>query len=416
MAENIKRDFINYLISIIIPGLINFFSIPIIKKMIGSESYGEYSLWYSTFFILIAFFSGWFGVYIIRFKADFEYPQIHFRNCFLLLKRILLLLMIVSFIGALTISDSIVFSIIYTLAIGACTVQNTLNSVTQANFKSRLIVISETCRVVTFFLFYLILLGFSISHFLEKLFASLFISYLVSTYILYTKNDLDIFNSKFKKHKFSAKNAYLFGIPIMLSLLITTSLPFIDKALLANKFGLSIQGDYQAIFDLIYRSIAILFLPISAAILPHLSISYANKNFIRVKRIITHAILLQLSVMILFTSTYLLGSWKLVFNLLNIENVEKYYHAGTFILISSFVSQIGLIIQKPFELMKKTSLLVVFNFLTFIITLGTLCYIYIQNLSITFYPIGMLLGYLIYISLCLIGIFRAIKKYDKSVY
>ena len=161
------------MISIIIPGLINFFSIPIIKKMIGSESYGEYSLWYSTFFILIAFFSGWFGVYIIRFKADFANPQVHFQNCYLLLKRILLLLLIVSFIGALAISGNIIFSIIYTLAIGGCTVQNALNSVTQANFKSRLIVLSETCRVVTYFsgIFNLTFFGEAICFFVYILFS-----------------------------------------------------------------------------------------------------------------------------------------------------------------------------------------------------------------------------------------------------
>ena len=398
------------MISIIIPGLINFFSIPIIKKMIGSESYGEYSLWYSTFFILIAFFSGWFGVYIIRFKADFANPQVHFQNCYLLLKRILLLLLIVSFIGALAISGNIIFSIIYTLAIGGCTVQNALNSVTQANFKSRLIVLSETCRVVTFFLFYLIFLGFSTSHFLEKLFASLFISYLVSIYILYTKNDLDIFNRKFEKHPFLARDAYLFGMPVMLSLLITTSLPFIDKALLANKFGLSIQGDYQAIFDLIYRSITILFLPVSATILPHLSTAYAGKNYNLIRKIITKAVLYQVAILIISVVLYLLGAWKVLFSLLSIENGEKYYYVSLLILVTSFIVQIGVIVQKPFEIMKRTSLLLYYNFLSFIITTSVLVFIYFKGLPVTYYPIGLFVGYLFYIFLCIFKTFQSYRR------
>lgn len=413
MTETIKRDFINYLISIIIPGLINFFSIPVIKKMIGSESYGEYSLWYSTFFILIAFFSGWFGVYIIRFKADFSNAQIHFRNCFLLLKRILLLLLIVSFIGAFIISDNIIFSIIYTLAIGACTVQNALNSVTQANFKSKIIVISETCRVVTFFLFYLLFLGLSISHFLEKLFASLFISYLVSIYILYTKNDIEIFSNRFEKHKFSARCAYLFGIPVMLSLLITTSLPFIDKALLANKFGLSIQGDYQAIFDLIYRSVTILFLPVSATILPHLSTAYANKNYNLIKEIITKAVIYQITILIICLGAYLLGAWRVLFSLLSIENGEKYYYVSLLILVTSFIVQIGIIVQKPFEIMKSTSLLLYYNFISFIVAISVLLFVYAKGLAVIYYPVGLLVGYLFYISLC---IFKTFQSYKRAIY
>ncbi|MDA3616408.1 lipopolysaccharide biosynthesis protein [Polluticaenibacter yanchengensis] len=415
MSENIKKDFFNYLISIIIPGLINFFSIPIIKKLIGTENYGEYTLWYSSFFIIIAFFSGWLGVYIIRFKADFVDPQIHFRNCFLLIKRILLLLFIVTFAGSLVISKNVTFSAIYTLAMCACVIQNALNGATQANFKSRLIVISETCRVIAFFILYLILLSISVSYFLEKLFASLLASYIISIYLLYTNNEFDFLNKeKFRNHVFSVKSAYKFGVPLMLSLLITTSLPFIDKALLANKYGLNIQGDYQAIFDLIYRSATILFLPLSAAILPHLSTAYANENLRLIKKVIINSILLQIGILMICIVVYLLGGSKILFNLLSITNTDRYYYVGMFILLTSFTVQIALIVQKPFELMKKTTHLMVYNGITFAITTSLLLFIYFKDLEVIYYPIGLLAGSLIYIILCLMKMYKLLK--NKSIF
>ena len=221
---------------------------------------------------------------------------------------------------------------------------------------------------------------------------------------------MDIFNRKFEKHPFLARDAYLFGMPVMLSLLITTSLPFIDKALLANKFGLSIQGDYQAIFDLIYRSITILFLPVSATILPHLSTAYAGKNYNLIRKIITKAVLYQVAILIISVVLYLLGAWKVLFSLLSIENGEKYYYVSLLILVTSFIVQIGVIVQKPFEIMKRTSLLLYYNFLSFIITTSVLVFIYFKGLPVTYYPIGLFVGYLFYIFLCIFKTFQSYRR------
>ena len=80
MDKNLKKDIFNYLISIIIPGAVNFFSIPIIKWLLKAEGYGEYALWFNAFLIVISGSVSWLGMSIVRFRAEFQNADFFYRN------------------------------------------------------------------------------------------------------------------------------------------------------------------------------------------------------------------------------------------------------------------------------------------------------------------------------------------------
>src|ERR1700712_2120301 len=93
-----KKDFGYYFIGIIVPGLLNAAMIPILKRLLGTENFGSFSLKYNFLLLLIATVFGGLCQGIIRFKADEEenLPSFY-ANVFLMAWRLIIPIVIVSF-------------------------------------------------------------------------------------------------------------------------------------------------------------------------------------------------------------------------------------------------------------------------------------------------------------------------------
>ncbi len=62
-----RKDYFNYLISIILPALITGISIPVFKHLLGAKGYGNFSIWFNAILILNSILSGWITQSIILF-------------------------------------------------------------------------------------------------------------------------------------------------------------------------------------------------------------------------------------------------------------------------------------------------------------------------------------------------------------
>ena len=67
LSSRFKKDYFNYLISIIIPALINAFSIPLFKRMLGPQGYGYFSITFNSVLLCSALLTGWITQSIIRY-------------------------------------------------------------------------------------------------------------------------------------------------------------------------------------------------------------------------------------------------------------------------------------------------------------------------------------------------------------
>src|SRR6185312_9547600 len=66
LFSRFKKDYFNYLVSIILPALISGISIPVFKHLLGAEGYGKFSIWLNAVLIITAVSSGWITQSIIR--------------------------------------------------------------------------------------------------------------------------------------------------------------------------------------------------------------------------------------------------------------------------------------------------------------------------------------------------------------
>ena len=65
-----KKDYLNYLISVIIPVLINALSIPLFKRMLGAEAYGYFSITFNSLLLLAALLTSWIMQSVIRYSPS----------------------------------------------------------------------------------------------------------------------------------------------------------------------------------------------------------------------------------------------------------------------------------------------------------------------------------------------------------
>jgi len=179
--------------------------------------------------------------------------------------------------------------------------------------------------------------------------------------------------------------------------------------LIAKKYGFGIQGNYQAIFDLMYRTVGVIFSPVLIATFPYLSKFYNEGNLVKVMSLIKKTVLIEASIMFVCLVAYFLGGGNLILKLLNIEGKE-FFFVGGLILAVAFIWQMAMMLHKPFELMKKTYILLINNFIALAATMLPLGFIYFSDLAFVAYPSGILCGALCYALLCIYQVKRIIRK------
>lgn len=79
-----RKDYFNYLISIILPALISGISIPLFKHVLGASGYGNFSLWFNAVLILTSTLSGWIAQSIILFYPSSSNKRLFANKSFIL--------------------------------------------------------------------------------------------------------------------------------------------------------------------------------------------------------------------------------------------------------------------------------------------------------------------------------------------
>jgi hypothetical protein len=69
LFSRFKKDYFNYLLSIILPALIMGLSIPLLKHLLGAKGYGSFSIWFNGVLICAASLTGWIMQSILRFYS-----------------------------------------------------------------------------------------------------------------------------------------------------------------------------------------------------------------------------------------------------------------------------------------------------------------------------------------------------------
>ena len=402
LFSKFKKDYFNYLISIILPALISGLSIPVFKNLLGSKGYGEFSLWFNGLLITTAVLTGWITQSIIRYYPASTNKEDFSRKAFILSLKTQFIFFIPALSVVLYIKQDIIFSILFAFALLAISIQFTMLPIIQSSFLSKKIIVSETIRTVTYASLGVLLLLLMWLPFLYSLFISAIISYLASIYYLINQSQKFFKAQKVSKKKTADVSLFLsffkYGAPLSLWFIFAYLLSYIDKLFMFYFSGVEAQGNYQAVFDLLSRSLTLLITPVVTSLFPILTAAYESKDRPEIrkflKKIIKYELLGFLVVSILY---WWFGTNLLVF-LLKIPDTINFKWMGYIIICGTFIWQLAILAQKRFEMEMRSKFLLVMVAIAFLSQLSF--YIIFRNSeSVLLYPLGFLLSAIVYLLL-----------------
>jgi O-antigen/teichoic acid export membrane protein len=355
-----KKDYLNYLISIILPAIITGGFIPLLKRTLGAELYGQYAIFFYAALLCTSILSGWLVQSILLFYNQYQDKVFFLKSIFrfFLLSQLVISVptIIIVFILTNSITDGVFFFLITTF----CSLQSVGLSIIQASRKSTKNIYSELIRSILYLSFWLLFFFYFRINNLYSLYTCIIVSYAVSFIYLYRQMNVTVFapikinvddrNSLFRK-------CLSYGAPFSLWFVFSYLLSYIDKIFILKSFGPGMQGNYQAIFDMISKTIVLILSPVLTTLFPLLTEAYALNQKEQIKKILYRIIALELIGMVITVVCYWLFGADVLFKLLKIPGNTVFKQMGLLVILGAFTFQVAMVAHKYFELKQMSVLL-----------------------------------------------------------
>jgi len=360
--QDLAQNYMTYILGKIVPGLMGLISVPVFIQVFNSRVYGEFSLIYSAFLLFLSISTGWLNQGLIRFYSAYVEPEKFLRNIYHILFYNVLILLIpgIAILKYFNYSLDLIFLLIITYFFAS---YNALFIVEyQAKFLPSKIVISDAVRSVLFLILPVTLFYFKIlSQPLMILFCGVLFGFLVGNLFFVNignRKKTRLLSSDFLAPATSIKRVLIqlwtFGWPLSLWFVFATLLNISDRYLISYFLDLNKVGEYSAIYDLMYKSLACLLGPLLTAIHPRVVKYYNEGNTMVALRILRRAIIFELGIFVVIMIILYFFKDYLAIRLLGFGDETKTMDLVMPIFIGSFLWHIAMLIHKPMELKKQT--------------------------------------------------------------
>lgn len=411
LLPRFKKDYFNYLISIIIPALINALSIPLYKRILGAEGYGYFSILFNSLLLLSALLTSWIMQSVIRYSASAT-------NRRPFIKKALLLCLITQALFFLPVVCSVYYfkkdlllAVLFGVSLAIVCVQFVIVSLSQSFFLSGKNIYSEFIRSAAYIAIGLLLLTATGFNYMYSLFTAILLSFFLSGFYLFTqvKKQLGKFTDETdvsEKLTQTLKSFLVYGGPISLWFVFSYSIALVDKYFMLHSAGANDQGNYQALFDLLSRSITLLCSPVVISLFPLITEAYQANKTNEIKKLLKRVIVIELWALF---ATFILYWWfgsAILSALLKVPDTTEYKLMGEIIIAGSFMWQIGIVAHKYYEIKFKNVQLLVMVAIAFISQLA-LYWIFSKNASHLLYPAGYAFASAVYLILVLYGVLKS---------
>ncbi len=398
LIKQFKKDYVPYLIGIIIPAIANFATIPIFKKILGPSQFGIYSFYLSLLLIVNASFSGGISQSIIRLHVEYEKKNNFFFEALLVTVSISVLLAIPLFLYVNYNYHLLYFSFLFVVALFLSNLYSSLLAITQSRLMSVNTAISESLRTIIYlplglFLFHY----FPTYNFLLLIFIALVFSYLIVCIFLIYKNKLSfsICHTTISKIWVTCKRifnycGYLIGW-FFLCYAISTS----NRFILAQHFGKENIGHFTASFDILNKSIVLLLSPVVISLFPLVVKAHAEGHYNQVKKIIRQLIIIEFVLLVFSLALYPFIGFPFLNKLLLTPPTNEYLFLEMQVIAGTFIWQMAMLQHKFLELEKRTITMLLFVAISFAISFS-LDAILIPTNGVLLAGIGYLAGSIVY--------------------
>jgi O-antigen/teichoic acid export membrane protein len=409
LFKKFYKDYFNYFLGVIIPAIINFSIIPVVKNLLGDKDYGDFTLYYSAFLFLVFGFTGGASHTLIRFYPANKNESTYYNSILQLSIKPLLFLGIPLFcLLAFYFKQPFFFCLLFLLNLFFASFQTTALAFAQAQLQSRQTLIGEAIRTILFFcstLFFLKRMGDQVFY-KEKIFSAIAISYLFSAiYLFYQNGQIKTVLVYFFKKAESlqlAKNIKKYWLQITVWFLIVYLYSFTDRFFVDYYFkDKALVGNFSAVNDIIIRGIAIVITPILTSAFPLVVKTHESNQKANVQPFINKLIIVELIGMGLALIAYWLFGQGVLKSLLKVPDLyDQVLQNGFLVIAGSFLWQIAMLIHKPLELDFKIDKMLIAA--TGAIMISILLNIFLMpSLGVFTAGISLIVGALVYISISL---------------
>lgn len=403
LFSRFKKDYVNYLISIILPAIIAGLAVPVLKNLLGAEKYGEFSLYFNAALICTAITTGWITQSIYRF-----YPSTKDKNLFAKLSisisiRTQFLFYIPIIVIVWYLRHDLFFGVLICFVVFMNSMQFAHISIAQSSFLSKKTIYSETIRSVSYIIIAITFLLLYPDYFLYILFVAIFVSCFLSVLYLRIQTRHYLLENSIEKdevlnYKKLIKKFLKYGFPLSMWIVFSYLLSYIDKLLILQNLGAKTQGNYQAVFDLLFRGLTILISPVTISLLPLLAQAYEKSERNEIKQLMKKIILFELGGLVVSSILYWLFGATLLFRILKVPDTETFRLMGFIILVATFIWQMAIVIHQRFILKLKSKTLVFMIAAAFFSQAIFYCFIADLRNPLA-YPLGYLIAASIYLLL-----------------
>lgn len=403
IIKRFQKDYLNYLVSILMPAFISGITVPLLKNLLGSENYGYFSIYYNGVLICTAIATGWITQSIFRFYSSSGNKILFSKLAVSISVKFQLLLILPAMFFLWYFENDFLLAVLMCFTIFVNSIQFSYLAIAQSGFLSKKTIYSETIRSVSYIVVAVMFLLMTTKSYLYELFIAIIVSYSLSVlYLRYQtrhffsrKNETDNSNINSKQLR---KRFVKYGLPLSLWIFFSFLFPYIDKLLILRNLGAKTQGNYQAIFDLLYRGLNLLISPVVISLVPLLVHAYEKNEIAEIKQLSKRIVLLEIAAFIIASALYWWFGYIFLFKILTVPDSRTYRLMGYIVLTATFVWQIAIVGHQKFILQFRSFFLLTLVIVAFLSQL--LFYWFNANSkNPIIYPLGYLIATSVYLLL-----------------
>lgn len=350
-----KKEIIKYLAGRFVPAVVNLALIVLAIRYLGPEEYGRYSLLLFTILMIVTVSFHWIQVSIVRFVGTVS------RESNLVVTRFFFLTLLSALVSVLLVMLPAVFFFHLSWAETALIMLFTFINhfyllhlaIFQANHNSiRMAIMEGTDHLVIIVVLILGLFVFSMGTYL-LLFTSMLLGVVVAEVLrllirvrgLY---HLEVYRSVWD-NRFS-RRVFEFGSAMTLWLLLSHILIAADRFILYGYEGFMAAGSYSALKDMLFKAVTFTATPIYLSYQHKALEEWNSKHQAEAQSLIREALTFEMMIFIILFIVFMIAKsfiFNVVLRLPEMDNWLIYIP----LLVSAFLWQVCLLIQKPLELL-----------------------------------------------------------------
>ena len=372
-------DSFKYALTKALPGIMGFFSVIIIVKIVGPEEYGKYSILLSFILTLSAFCVGWLNQALLRYYPGYNSTQELENHAMIALVISVIIGVSILLAISLLIRNNILSFVQIPLSIGlfvAVSLFQFLSSIYRAQLRPNTVIIITSVQSILALLIPLFFI-YNFSPKVKYIILGLTIAYIIPTLgkvlskLFVWKNFLIFTSIVNQESKALLLDLFRFGWPLSIWITINLSLSFFDRSFIKYYYSFDQTGIYASIYDLVIRFFSIILFPITIAMHPRIMKLWNNEDHKNAIYLWKYAMKMQIVAfagiitfgVLFYENIISLLTW--VFNDLD----PNYFYLLPYLAVGGFIWQFALLIHKPLELLKKTHLMLIAMILSLIVNL-----------------------------------------------